>query len=558
MISDLFVDVTVESYKLVESSNILVNNAPILDAVLTGTGLNQISSIAPHFVYTIRVKIRSPDVKEWVVRKRFSELAKLDRKMSEMTRALAPFPPRGARRDLSDDCATRRLHALNHYFSVICKMPHIVNTLAFMDFFDFNALHRDMVLPRCVAEIYPVRTGQTRALKDSELCISSISILDETLMTTLSSRPSLSTKVTRYIASLLSRSSAGFAEQSQIVLWRRLPNSYLFEKSLHVTNINARITGSVILPLDQPAVVFGSSDGLVGFASQSPTDSPSVSFINTGTNPGCAVSAVCCDTTLPAAIAVWVAWTDGSLKLFALEQNSVWKSEYRVPEIWPNEQVYITSMVSSGPTLFCGLSNGVVSVLTRSSEEYRQVTILQGPPTFITSLSLSDDILYATHSCGLMDAVEGSNSVQPWKIAQILSRGTEKLETWGPVTTSCVSGTAMDTPRFAVASARGIVYIVHGNKCEYMFDVEPISALERGCLARLPDEENVVLVACENIVKVFQLPTSGEINRYVDISFLDVCQSNQIVHEDKRVLEEGIETRIESDDEDLRSWARDL
>ena len=557
MISDLIVEVTVESYKLVDPSQNLVNNTPLLEAVLCGTGLNQISSTAPHFVYNIRVKTRSPNVKEWVVRKRFNEFAQLDRRLSELTRSLAVFPPRGARRDLSDDCATRRLHALNHYFSVICKMAHIVKTVAFMDFFEFDPMYKDLFLPRCVAMINPVRAGQTRALKDSELCISSISIHGDTLMTTLSSRPSLSTKVTRYFTSLLSRASAGSSEQSQIVLWRRLPNSFLFEKSLHVTNISARITASVIVPFDSPAPVFGSSDGLVGYVvTQSALESQSVAFINTGTNPGCAVSAVCSDTTL-GGVAVWVSWTDGSVRLFVFEDSS-WKSEYRIPEIWANEQVYVTSMVCCGPTLFCGLSNGVVSVITRSTGEYRQVTILQGPPTFITSLSLSEEILYATHSCGLMDAVEGSNSVQPWRVSQILSRGTEKLESWGPVTTSCVSGIPMKGSTFAVASARGVINIVNNNQCEYMFDVESISALERGCLGKLPDEDNIIMIACENMVKVFHLPTSGEINRYMDISFLDVCQSDQIIPKDQPTRAETMDVRIESDDEDLRSWARDL
>jgi len=558
MISDLVVDVTVESYKLIEPSNALTNQTPILEAVLAGTGLNQISSIAPHFVYNIRVKMRSPDVKEWVVRKRFSELAKLDRELAEMTRSLAVFPPRGARRDLSDDCASRRLHALNHYFSIISQMPHIVKTLVFMAFFDFDQLYRDLLLPRCVAEIHPIRAGQDRVLKDSELCISSVSVSGEFMLTTLSCRPSLSSKVTRYITSLLSRSSTSASEQSQLVVWRRLPNSLLFEKFLHVTNISARITTSIIVQGETPAIVFGSSDGLVGFVSQSPNESTSVSFINTGTNPGSAVSAISIDTT-KSGVGVWVSWTDGSVKLFSLEE--LWKADYRISEIWPahNEQVYVTSMVSSGPTLFCGLSNGVVSVITRSSDEYRQVTILQGPPTFITSLSLSEDILYATHSCGLMDAVEGSNSVQPWRVSQILSRGTEKLDSWGPVTTSCVSGTALNASTIAVASARGVVYIVNGNKCDYMFDVVPISALERGCITKLPEGENSIIVACENMIKVFQVPSSGEINRYIDISYLDVCQSEQIVHEDKPACtEEHITPKNESDDEDLRSWARDL
>jgi hypothetical protein len=560
MVPELVVDAVVESYKLVEPANSLTRSGPLIELVLNKTGVNQISSLAPHFVYIIRMKMRSPDVREWIIKKRFSELSRLDRNLAEMTRSLPAFPSRGARRELTDDCATRRLHGLNHYFSIVCQMPEIVKTKHFMQFFEFEPHYHHNWLPRCVAEIHPVPSGQTRILKDSEMCMSSMSISNDWLLTTLSNRPSISTKLSRYITSLLSRSrSQSSIDQSQIILWKRLPNSFLFEKTLLVSNIPARITCSIILQLDVPSVMFGSTDGRVGFVQNTARESSPIDYINTGSNPGSAVSALCIDTTMESRIAVWVAWADGSLKLFSFT-NSSWTSEYRIQEIWAtSEQVYVTSIISSASTVFCGLSNGVISVLNRSCTEYRQVTILQGPPTFITSLSLSSDIIYATHSCGLMDAVEGSNSIQPWKVGEILSRGTEKLNPWGPVTSSCIAGVALNNTTIAVASARGVIYLVNSNKCDLMFDVDAISTLERGCLATLNEDENMVVVACENMVKFFQVQSDQDITRYVDISYLDVCHSDQIVGETHEVTNISSSNKNESDeDDDLHSWARDL
>lgn len=561
MSPDLVVDIVVESFKLIEPSSSVASAAPILDAVLAHTGINQISSMAPHFVYTIRIKMRSPDVKEWIIKKRFSELAKLDRDLSDMTRNLAAFPPRGARRDLSDDCALRRLHGLNHYFSVLCQMPEIVMTKTFMLFFDFDSRYHSLFLPRCVAEIHPVRAGDQRSLRDSELCISSISAKDDFLMTTLSTRSSLSTKLGRFLSSFISRSAT--SDTSQIILWRRLPNSYLFEKASHIHNITARITVSFILSLEPVLAVFGCSDGRLGTIvndrSRSSSDEPySISFISTGITPDCTVSSACIDTTADNRAGFWAAWADGSIRLLVLSDESEWKLEYRISEIWSaaNEQVFATSMISSGPILFCGLSNGLVSVITRSGGEYRQVTILQGPPTFITSLSLSADVLYATHSCGLMDSVEGSNSVQPWRVSHILTRGTEKLDPWGPLTASCVSSSAISESLLAVASSRGTIYVLKSTKCIHMFGVDAISSLEHGCLSRFPGDDTVVFVACENLVKVFQLPTYSDHDRYVDISYLDVCQSDQLP-EAATPIETEI-SRKESEDDDLHSWARDL
>ena len=558
MVSELLIDAVVESYKLVEPANSLTRSGPLLDLVLNKTGVNQITSLAPHFVYIFRVKMRSPDVREWTIKKRFSELSKLDRNLSELTRSLPAFPSRGARRELTDDCATRRLHGLNHYFSIICQMPEIVTTKQFMQFFGFDLFHQNSLLPRCIAEVYPVPSGQTRLLKDSEMCISSISINGDSLLTTLSNRPSVSTRFTRYVTSLLSRGETHFPiEQSQIILWKRLPNSFLFEKSLLVSGIPLRITCSIILQLDAISVLFGSTDGRVGVVRDS--ECSSIDYINSGSTQGSAVSALCVDTTRDPAVGVWVAWTDGSVKLFSYE-NSTWKSEYRIQEIWAtNEQVYITSIVSSESIVFCGLSNGVISVLNRSSTDYRQVTILQGPPTFITSLNLSSDILYATHSCGLMDAVEGSNSVQPWRVGEILSRGTEKMNPWGPVTSSCVSGVALSNSTIAVASARGVVYSVSANRCDYMFDVDAISALEKGCLGTFRDQENTVVIACENMVKIFQVQSDRDNTRYVDISYLDVCNSDQVIEEQHEITNVASSNKNESDeDDDLHTWARDL
>jgi hypothetical protein len=172
---NIALDIVVVSYKLIKSRDTVESPIPLLQDLVDKVGFNQLSSDAPHFVYNINVKILSPVMKEWTIQKRFSELSKLDRDLAYMTKELPYFPARGSRRDLSDECAIRRMEGMNTYFSVISKSQYIVRTKKFMNFFQIDPSIERLSTLRCIGELYPVyrssSSGGSTSLKMSELSI---------------------------------------------------------------------------------------------------------------------------------------------------------------------------------------------------------------------------------------------------------------------------------------------------------------------------------------------------------------------------------------------------
>jgi len=256
---------------------------------------------------------------------------------------------------------------------------------------------------------------------------------------------------------------------------------------------------------------------------------------------------------------VWIAFSDGTLKRFDVGSASC---DFSANIGLSDQGVFVTCMTTKHDILFCGMSTGLITVFHVPTT--RQITVLQGPPTGITSLCVNGNSLYATHSCGLMDSIEGSNSVQPWDVSDILTRGTQKLPLWGPVTGSCTAANPLESDKIVVVSSAGILHVIKNCdpdqrlKTEFIINTNPISLLDKNCLTVM---EGKIFVASENCVKIFSIPNGAcEVPNYLDISYLDVCESIELGSQSVSTMPPAPKIAeyvpANSDDEDLRSWAR--
>ena len=84
----------------------------LLISLASNLGLDQLGPDAPHFVYTVHVRVLEPEIASFEIRKRFSEFAQLDQSLSALTKFLPYFPPRGAHRSLSRSHAEERMKLL--------------------------------------------------------------------------------------------------------------------------------------------------------------------------------------------------------------------------------------------------------------------------------------------------------------------------------------------------------------------------------------------------------------------------------------------------------------
>ena len=334
------VDVKVVSYQLRDSTLNVDYPVPYISGILNHVGLNQFSADAPHFVYIIRVSLRSPEIKSWEVHRRFSQLAKLDTDLSSMTKFLPFFPPRSARRDLTDICARERTTGLNQYLETITKMEEVVTSPIFQEFFNFPPYLIRLYCPRLIADICPT--------VDSLMRISSICLSDSVLVTTLCNKSSVIAKVGKYISSLVRPLSTSSVDRSRVIAWRRLPNSFLFER-LFTADHNFRIACSTIL---DKTIIYGSSDGRVGFRkvnlSHRESDDDQVRADEEGFLPSLIHAGQVTAIYPSGKDAVWTAGEDGLIQLFSMAS---WEVEFKMNS---NSEVgvFVTSIVEKNELLY--------------------------------------------------------------------------------------------------------------------------------------------------------------------------------------------------------------
>jgi low affinity Fe/Cu permease len=399
----------------------------------------------------------------------------------------------------------------------------------------------------------------------SEMSITSILGDNPYLITILGKQPSMMTKFNSYISSFLGRSN-GFKDMSEVIIWKRLPNCFLFEK-VRTEIIHAKVTAATIMG---NSLICGTSEGQIVILKlredfndredhETHISHPKESLVSI--HHFSSVTAIC-PGSKPESL--WVAFSDGTLKRVTI--SLALSSDFSANIGGLDQGLFVTSLVRNGEILFCGMSMGLITVFHETSA--RQITMLQGPATNITSLFVSNDILFATHSCGLMDSIEGSNSLQPWDVSDILTCGARKLPQWGPVTSSCIGGASLSRTcnRIVVFSSNGVVHVLNrfddppAIVSEFILDTDPISSLDRNCLVTMDDG---IFVASENCVKFFSIPASDNAELFKDISYLDVCESIQVEKEGRVVDEEVPDPPMQeyvasdSDDDDLRSWARE-
>jgi hypothetical protein len=526
--ASLTVHIDVVSYKLHTEPTIVGSPIALVSDFLQKTGLDQFSPNAPHFVYCIRVTLKSPITRSWELYKRFSEIATFDRELGSLLRKLPSFPPRGTVRDLSDSCGRERMLQLNKYFGQLCKMEEVVTSSLFLTTFGVDAsLHRQYSYT-CIGTIRPMVNLDAYAVVGMDIC-------GPVLVTALTERHTWPRSVGTYVSSLLRRPEP--AHQSKVVVWSRLPETYLYEVSGTCTIPAFRITTVSMDPVSTKIFIC-SSNGRVGCVSYK--NEKGVFSANFTYLPGVVfvgpVTAIAIDGST-----VYICGEDGVICAFNLE---TWSIEFRT-ECNSETGVFATALAvdSERKIIYVGLSNGLISVFVPggSTMPLRVVTLLQGPPTPVTSLAISGDrsTLFASHSAGIVDSVEGSNSVQPWSVGDILKRGSEKLKPIGPVVCTCMQVACISNSRIFVLSSNGAVVTAEDGNFKSVFSTSDKNAGSIRCY------EDTIFVATNSSVEIFS--KSGDDDLFHNSS---TEMSSTVV---KSVAESS---NIMSIDEDLSSWAR--
>jgi hypothetical protein len=540
------VEIEVTGYRL-ESNSFGTGN--LITGFISGLGLNQIGASAPHFIYSIQVTVKHPILLSFEVSKRFSELAKLDDSLSQLTKFLPFFPPRGAQRILTDEHAKERMKLLNTYFKLITRMEEVIKTKEFLKFFCLEQfLH---LIPSKVGEI-------TICCADSSLLISSLSVSEELVVVACSSAPSPLAKVTRIVSSWIGQSAPEAEGRSELEIWRRLPNSLLCERGTVIT-FQFRINQTLILP-NLCTVLFATSDGRVGFfrwfRGVLESDSAESGFLHGMVHVG--------PTNvlhLDANGFLWSGGKDGLIQRFDLQK---WVIVNRMSS--NGESAGITAIETSTYNIFVGLSTGVINVFNvQTDSSLRLVTILQGPFTCIVSLFLSGSMLIATHSGGLLDSAEGVNTVQFWEISEVMSRGTSKLPSWGPITGSAVDCFQVSSDLLAVVSTNGAVNIFKPslqevtNRARFLFKATGQESTDYLPTHACGMSDRAIFLGCGRSVRIFKIPPfgPGDLDR-IDMSSRDMCESVQrTAHVPRRHQTLSKDSREDTSDlDDLHSWAR--
>ena len=493
----------------------------LLISLASNLGLDQLGPDAPHFVYTVHVRVLEPEIASFEIRKRFSEFAQLDQSLSALTKFLPYFPPRGAHRSLSRSHAEERMKLLNSYFRLVCRMEEVVHTHEFLSFFGL-----DQYLNFAPIKLAEVQVGE------GEMRVSSIYANESLLVVSRSSSPSALSKASHFLSSWFSASSLKPDEgTSELQIWYRLPNSLLFERRAF-THFTFQICSSTIV---DETVFFGTSDGRVGYRSLD----ESAGFL-----PGLVhVGPVSC--LLAHEDDLWSGGEDGVIQRYSFSDSRV-----TVRMSSNGESASVTALHVSNTVLFVGLSTGVVNVF--ESHDLRLVTILQGPFTPIAQMASSHNVLTVTHSGGLVDSTEEANTVQFWDVADVLTRGTSKLAHWGPAPSAIVASAILADGDVVVATQTGAVNVFTPsrsevtNRAKFIFQTErPVTSF---CAAN-----GVIFVGSLDTVSIWKLPPLAETDAgRVDIS---TPSFSQVID---RVFRKSMSRSISvaKDEDDLHSWAR--
>ena len=542
MESEIATNVEVIGFSLRNADRSESASVPLLYDLISSVGLDQIGPNASHFVYTLRIHVTSPTVRTWDVQKRFSELAALDDSLSGMTKCLPYFPPRGAKRDLDDSCAKDRQRLLNEYFAIITRMREVVHSQEFMSFFHFDSGLR-LLIPNKVAEIFCEVSAPGR------MAITAIGLSSGLLAVGVSSAPTLWDKMGKYVGTLLQRASR--ADESSLVLFKKLPNSYLYEK-LVVDRFQFRILSILVSPSN--CVVFSTSDGRVGIkwlgGDFLDRDQEAVKLLQSGE-----VAAMSLDDEKTF---LWTGGSDGQIQKFNL---TLARLELRVNSNC--EPGIAASAILAKDLLYVGFSNGIVSIFQPTG--IRLVTILQGPCTSIVSLILVEKVLFATHTSTLLQSDDGANCVQAWDVADVLTRGTRKLPQWGPSASPCVSAMGISggsDQLLAICMANGAVCVIEAATASRAAEACSGILVNRskwllhafGSIASAAYEADALFIACGLGIQVWKLPPFEDHLEMIDLSSLELCQSVRRLPPNQSSSETVPET--EESDDDLRSWAR--
>jgi WD40 repeat protein len=420
---------------------------------------------------------------------------------------------------------------LNTYFSLITRMEEVTKTKEFLGFLGISELYH--LIPNKIGEL-------VASVPHSEMQLTSVSVSDEVIVFSTSTFDSPLSRAKQYLSNWIG-SGARIDGFGQIEIWRRLPNSHLSERAVVQSKL-PRVTMTKVM---KENAFFGTVDGRVGYFRWRPD------FINQETcesgyltgmvHVGAVTSLYIEDDDY-----VWSGGADGLIHRFDIKTCSVSLRMSSNPD-----DGAVSSMLISESVIYVGLTTGIINVFNLSPDSLtRLVTILQGPFCPIVSLFLSKNLLVATHSGGMMDSTEGSNTLQFWEVSEILSRGTSKLPNWGPLAGSAVGAALIGSDMVAVAASNGTINVFTPspkevtNRAKYIFKgTAELGSIKEHCFC--VHQGFIYAGASDNIIRIYKIPPfmEGELD-LIDISSREVCQS----------IERNV--KDDSDSEDLHSWAR--
>ena len=492
----IIVSLKVVAYSLRVPTGRIEIPVPILGEFISSVGLDQIGSNAPHFVYTIQVKVSSPTMQTWEVHKRFSELAALDDSLSAMTKCLPYFPPRGARRDLDDACALERQRLLNEYFEILVKLVPVIHTREFLTFFQFDFARFEKYIPSKVADIIVLPPNTSTEY------VSDIALSGTFLSISISSvAPS------RYIFWKTRRPT-----KSSIVVFRKLLNCYLFEKASIYTFSNFNV--HLLLFVGENYLCFATSDRRIGLITRCDDARSSPSYVQCG--------ALVTSLAYDGKDTLWAGDQDGVVHTVNLLTKQI---ELRMNT---NCLSSVTAIHICG-LIYVGFSNGMISIFNSRV----LVTILQGPDSALVRIFLMEALLCCAHSDG---------TVQFWDVSEVLTSGTRQLPPWGPG--GAITDMLPDGEGGLVLSlSNGTVTLIGPNRAT--------KTLFRSSGGKLAVGWGGIFVAGQSKTEVWQTEGS-EIFDFLDVSTLELCQSvpkapcaRTVSHPEPTYS-----------DDDLDSWAR--
>jgi hypothetical protein len=501
---------------------------------------------AGFFEYKLQIQVRHPVVRSFEINKRFSELARLDETLSQGTKFLPYFPPRGAHRILTDEHAMDRRRLLNSYFRIICQMEEVVHSRDFQAFF---------ALEECF-KTAPLLIGKLLFSDDTNgsMRMSSLSVSEDFILVGLGKYSNFLSKATELFSSWIKsgpKQELQFPAEFQI--WNRLPNSFLFERRFSIKlEFNVTVTYGVE---GSSCHYFGLANGRVGYVDSRKSymnEDVTPNYLNGIVHGGNVTSLQMDGGTL------WTGGDDGYVYGYDLVEGRI------TARIMSDscEGSGITRILVYEGLIYAGKRTGVINIY--QSDGLRLITLLQGPPSPIVGLGMiHGGLLYSAHSGTTAESTEGFNTIQFWDVSQVLTRGTSKLAHWGPAASTIVSVspvTVGSSTWLTVASSNGSVSVFAPSlkeithRAKYLFRVESKGSLPENSLGVHGDH----IYAGSDAIYIFKLPPhSLESMTVLDISAPDGCQSlpRDMIF-GKLSAPSGTLAHQVEDEDDLHSWAR--